>query len=91
MLGYAFDIVGERRIMDSKRISQRIREDTIELRLRNRKNEPVKITAIEHLWGDWEIVAKSASFEKKDAYTIEFDVTIPADSETVITYTVRKK
>jgi len=88
-LGNAFDLVGERRITDTVKISARIREETVEIKLRNRKEEPVTITAVEHVWGDWEIREKSMDFVKKDADTIEFTVIVPADGETVVTYTVR--
>ena len=89
VMGNAFDCVGERRVTDTKRITQRMREETVEIKLRNRKEESVTITAVEHLWGDWEIMEKSAEFVKKDAYTAEFTVAVPADGEVVITYTVR--
>ncbi|MBN1294470.1 MAG: DUF4139 domain-containing protein [Candidatus Latescibacteria bacterium] len=89
VMGNAFDCVGERLVTDTKRITQRIREETIEIKLRNRKEEAVTITAVEHLWGDWEIREKSVEYVKKDARTIEFTVLVPADGEMVITYTVR--
>ncbi|MCE5252182.1 DUF4139 domain-containing protein [bacterium] len=89
--GNAFDLVGERRVTDTERVSQNVRDESVEVKLRNRKEEPVTITAVEHLWGDWEIREKSTDFVKKDANTIEFNVTIPADGEAVITYTVRYK
>ena len=89
VMGNAFDCVGERRVTDTKRITQRMREETVEIKLRNRKEESVTITAVEHLWGDWEIMDKSTEFAKKDAYTAEFTVAVPADGEVVITYTVR--
>jgi len=89
MLGMAFDIVAERKLTDSRRISKTIREETVEISLRNRKDEAVSITAVEHLRGDWEIIKKSDDFVKKDAYTAEFTVKIPADSTKTISYTVR--
>ena len=76
-------------MVDTSRISKTVREETIEISLRNRKKESIRVTAIEHVRGDWEIIKKSDSFEKKDAYTIEFTVAIPAGSEKTITYTVR--
>ncbi len=88
-LGYAFDILAERKVIDTRRISQTAREESIELSLRNRKKESATITAREHLWGDWEIVKTTDEHVKKDARTAEFTVTIPADSEKTIAYTVR--
>ncbi|MCD6308781.1 MAG: DUF4139 domain-containing protein, partial [Candidatus Latescibacteria bacterium] len=88
-LGHAFDIVAERTVTDSRRISQRVREETVEIALRNRKEEAVTVTAVEHFRGDWEVRASSLDFVKKDAFTAEWVVDIPADGETKITYTVR--
>ncbi|MFC1541434.1 DUF4139 domain-containing protein [Candidatus Latescibacterota bacterium] len=91
VLGTSFDIVAERRVADSKRISRTIIEESIEISLRNRKEETVIITAVEHFWRDWEIISKSDNFVKKDANTAEFTVEIPADSEKIISYTVRHR
>ena len=40
-------------------------------------------------WNQWEIVKKSAEFEKVDQSTIRFAVAVPKDGETVVTYTIR--
>ena len=90
--GDAFDIVGERRSTDyvlNNRQDQL--EEAFEIKLRNRKTEPVTVRVTERLyrWVNWQIVAKSHDFEKKDAQGIEFSVTVPADTEVVLTYRVR--
>jgi hypothetical protein len=90
-LGNAFDIVGERTVKDHRRVTQRITEEDITISLRNRKDEAVTITVIEHLRGDWEIRAASMDFRKKDAYTVEFDVQVRTDEEVTLTFTVRNQ
>ncbi len=90
-LGNAFDIVGERMVKDHRKVTKMITEEDIEVSLRNRKEEPVTITVIEHIWGDWEIRNASAEYRKKDAYTAEFDVRVAADQEVTLTFTVRRK
>jgi hypothetical protein len=90
-VGDAFDLVGERASKDYKQISDRVREETIEIKLRNHKDQDVEITAVEHLWGDWEILETTAEYNKKDANTAEFTVKVPKDGETIITYTVRTR
>lgn len=91
-LGSAFDVVGERRQVnfniDTKRDWM---EETIEIKLRNRKKEPVKVLAKENLyrWTNWEIKNASHEYEKADARTIHFPVMLQPDEEAVITYTVR--
>jgi hypothetical protein len=49
------------------------------------------VRVVEHLyrWTNWNITAKSDEFVKKDAQTVEFHVNIPANTEKVVTYTVR--
>ncbi|MBA7564923.1 hypothetical protein ES708_06592 [subsurface metagenome] len=91
VLGSAFDIVAEKKIIETRRISQRIREQDIEISLRNRKEEQVVITVSERFYGDWEILKKSHDFIKKDAYTAEFSILVPADAEVIAAYTIRYK
>jgi hypothetical protein len=91
LLGKAFDIVAERTIKDHRRISDRIREDTFEITLRNRKSEAVEILVIERPHGSWEIIESSHPHEKVEAFKIEFTVTVPADETTVIRYTTRTR
>ena len=40
-------------------------------------------------WSNWEVTAKSHDFAKKDAQTGDFVVSIPADGEATVRYTVR--
>jgi hypothetical protein len=88
-LGNAFDIVGERKVADSRKITDQVREETIEVRLRNHKNTAVTVVVVEHLYGDWKIISSSTDYRKKDARTIEFDVPVAKDEESVVTCTVR--
>jgi len=88
-LGGAFDLTAERRVVENRRISQRVREQDLEIELHNRKDEAVTVTAIDHLWGDWEILKSTHEYNKKNATTIEIPVTIDADGEATVTYTVR--
>ena len=38
---------------------------------------------------DWEIIEKSHDFEKKDAFTVEFPLRLPADGTVKLIYRVR--
>ena len=88
--GNSFDLAGER-----KRTSYNVEPgksaatETFEIRVRNHKKDPVDVRIVEHLYRgkNWEIVAKSDDFQKKDSQTIEFPVSIPPDGEKVVTYT----
>ncbi len=88
-LGNALDIVAERTVKDQTRISERVYEQTIEVKFRNRKTEAVTIVAQDRFWGDWEVKQSSHPATKKDAYTAEWSVPVGPDAETVLTYTIR--
>jgi hypothetical protein len=90
-LGNAFDIVGERTVKDRRNVTKYITEEDIEVSLRNRKEEAVTITVIEHLWGDWQILRPSHQHRQKDANTAEFDLAVPAGQEVLLTYTARRQ
>lgn len=89
LTGYAFDIVGEKKTTKEERISDRCREYSYEVELRNHKDSAVTVYAVEHTSGDSELINSSHSHEQKDAYTYEFPVKVPADGEATLTYTIR--
>ena len=91
-LGSAFDVVGERHQVDFQ-VDTRARrmEETIEVKVRNHKTEPVDVLVRETLfrWAKNDIVESSHRYEREDARTVHFPVTIPADGEAVVRYRVR--
>lgn len=90
-LGYAFDLVAERNVMDRTRISDRVWEQTTEVKFRNHKKEKVTIVAEDKLYGDWEVVKTSSPVHKKDANTAEWTIDVAPEQEVVLSYTVRMK
>lgn len=91
-LGSAFDVVGERRQVDFKVDSNRnTMTEEIEVKVRNRKSEPVTVVVKENLyrWTNWKVTQTSQPFEKQDSRTIHFPVQVAADAEAVVRYTVR--
>ncbi|MEX1276750.1 MAG: hypothetical protein WEE20_12510 [Bacteroidota bacterium] len=91
-LGNAFDLVGERAQKDFKSIaSGRIVEETIEIKVRNHKEETATVQVYEHpwRWNQWEIVKSNTEWTKVDQTTLNFPVKIRKDGEAVITYTIR--
>ena len=90
-LGNAFDIVGERKRTNFyKHPSRDMLRETFEIEIRNRSEEAVTVKVVENLfrWSNWEIQKPSQEFEKTDAQTIEFPVTVKADGTATVTYTV---
>ncbi len=86
-LGNAFDIVGERKIMNHSKITSKIYRDTYKIELRNHKKTEVTIKVIEKQWGDWSIIKTNRKYTKKDSTTIEFYVKVPANGKRTVTYT----
>ena len=91
VVGSAFDLTAKKEMTDTKRISDRIREESYRAELRNHKKENIEIILIEHLWGDWQILESSHTYTKKNAYTVEFKIPVEAGKETVVTYRVRRQ
>ncbi len=90
-IGNAFDVVGERKQMNFTKVSDRVIEETYQIKIRNHKKEAVEVRAVEHLfrWSNWELKNLNQDYIKTDAQTIEFRVNVPADGEKIVNYTVR--
>ena len=90
-IGDAFDVVGDYKRTDYKKIASNVIEESFEVSIRNHKDVSVNVKVVDHVWSDWEVIRKSHEYEKKDAHTIQFPVNIPANGETKVTYTIRTK
>jgi len=92
LTGNSFDLVGEHRITNENEDgANRVATQTVEIKVRNRKKEPVEIRVREHAIrsNTWTLTTQSQPHEKKDAQTFEFRVPLQPDEEKVITYTIR--
>ena len=92
LTGNSFDLVGEHRMTNNTEDGvNRVVTQTFEIKVRNRKKEPVEIRVVEHAnrRGNWTLTAQSQPHEKKDATTFEFRVPLKPDEEKVVTYTIR--
>ncbi len=90
MTGNAFDITGDRKQTDfHSDMTSRTIDESFEIKVKNAKDKPVKVTIVEHLyrWSNWTITAKSSDYTKTDSRTVEFPLEIKADDERSLTYT----
>jgi hypothetical protein len=89
-LGNAFDVVGERRQVSFER-GPRWMVETIEVKVRNQKEDAVEVHIQEHLyrWTNATITKISHDHEMLDARTMHIPVTVGSEDEAVVTYTVR--
>ena len=90
-IGDAFDVVGDHKRTDYQKPSPRVVIESFEVSVRNHKDSAVNVKVVEHVWSDWDITQSSAKHIKKDARTIEFPISVPANGETKVTYTIKTK
>ena len=90
-IGDAFDLVGERTQTDFKRLSNNVIEESFKIEVKNHKAEPVTIMVLEKMYrgSDWKIMQKSQNYQKLDARTIRFDVSLKPDETKTVEYRVR--
>ena len=86
-LGNAFDIVGE-----TTRQTYSDRKDGWDgswlVKLRNHKREDVLVIVTATLWGEWKVTQSSLPYQQQDAFTIEFQVHVPAEGSSELSYNV---
>ncbi len=89
--GYAFDLAAERTqtAFDLHTAAHELTE-SYEIKVRNHKAVPVAVRLAEHLWrwSNWEITAETAPHEKPASDRAEWLLTVPADGEATLAYTV---
>jgi len=90
-LGDAFDVVGSRKQTDWKKIAYDTYEASYEISLRNHKKEDVVVKVVEPIPGDWKMLSSSHEYKKTEAFTAEFNIPVPKDKETKLTYRVRMR
>ena len=92
LTGNSFDLVGEHRMTNNTEDgANRVATQSFEIKVRNRKKEPVEIRVVEHAnrGGNWTLTTQSQPHVKKDATTFEFRVPLKPDEEKTVTYTIR--
>ena len=88
--GRAFDVLGNRKVLNYDR-QRKSEEAVIEIRVTNGRSEEVDVLLIEHINGDWVIKDESLNYQKKDASTIQFPLSLNAGETRSIYYTYRKE
>jgi hypothetical protein len=93
-LGDAFDVTAKRKQTDYKSLGRQgkfsyVHESAFEVELKNAKKEPVTVSLLEPMPGDWEVLQNSHPFTKEASGTARFKVTVPAEGNATLTYRVR--
>jgi hypothetical protein len=93
-LGDAFDLTARRRQTDFKALGaqgqyRNVTESAYQLDLNNAKPEPVTVTVLEPMQGDWEITQSSLPYTRESAGMARFLVAVPASGSATMSYRAR--
>ncbi len=88
-VGYAFDITAEEKLLEQTRTSPNVEDKVYEIKLSNRKEDAVSVEIEKKLYGYWDIIESSITYEKKDATTIKFEVSLQPDETKTVKFKVR--
>jgi hypothetical protein len=90
-LGYALEIVGERKQL-AQRNGPNWREEDWEVKLRNHTPEAVTVEAVEAIAGssaNWAMLKESRAHRVRDVNTLVYTVALKPNSEETVTYSIR--
>jgi len=87
-VGSSFDLIGKRTQISREKIASSTYREMYRITLRNHKDEDVSIDVREHLNGTWKITTTTQQYNKVDANTIKYVVSVPAGGESEVEYTV---
>jgi hypothetical protein len=89
-VGDAFDLVGERKQTEFRKLDKRHLEESFEIKLRNHKKEKVKVQVLEKFYRarEWKFVGLHPPFTPLDSRSVLFEVAVVPDQEAILTYKV---
>jgi hypothetical protein len=96
-LGEAFDITADKKQTDYQKIAAGFNtrggviETAYSMEIRNAKSEAITVNVIEPMSGEWQIVQESLPHKKDAAHTAVWNVPVPAEGKTTLTWRVRSK
>ncbi|MGQ9524540.1 MAG: hypothetical protein ACUVTZ_06805 [Armatimonadota bacterium] len=95
-VGYAGNIIVERKLMDSQCVNEvfnekkrAVRYELVEqyrIAVKNREDSASDVRVLEHIAPPWTMLEQSHKFERKSAGTIRFDLMLEPNSTETITY-----
>lgn len=88
-IGNAFDVTAERKQTDFQTLGKNVYEVAFEITIRNHKKEPIAVEDNEPLNGQWTMLQSNHKYKRTSAFSIRFEVPVPAGGQSVLTYRVR--
>ncbi|MEW6678811.1 MAG: DUF4139 domain-containing protein [Pseudomonadota bacterium] len=96
-LGEAFDITADKKQTDYQKLAAAFNarggliETGYQLEIRNAKKEAVTVKVVEPMPGEWQMVQESQPHKKDAAHAATWEVKVPAEGKSVLTWRVRTK
>jgi len=88
-IGDAFDVLAKEKLVDEKKISDKVYERTFSIILTNRKEKAITVNVERYLGTNWEILKTTHKFEKENAGKVLFKINVDKNSKTELKFTVR--
>jgi hypothetical protein len=90
-IGDAFDVTIQPTLRQTTRASRRATDYDMSYVVRNARSQPITVTVRQdNLWRFNEVVAESIAGRRTDADSFAWDVPVPANGETELTFTLRQ-
>jgi hypothetical protein len=96
-LGEAFDITADKKQTDFQKIAAGFNarggviETAYSMEIRNAKSEKINVNVIEPMSGEWQVLQESHPHKKESAHTAVWQVPVPPEGKTTLTWRVRTK
>ncbi|MCB5187447.1 DUF4139 domain-containing protein [Methylobacillus caricis] len=95
-LGESFDVTADKKQTDFKKLPNPAKdnsqfESAYEIVLKNAKKEAITVNVVEPIPGDWKILQQSHPSNKSSSSTASWNISIPAESSTTLTYRTQVK
>jgi hypothetical protein len=65
-------------------------DEEYKVEIENFKKAPAELVVVEHIPGYWKMAKTSEAFERKNAFTIEYHLTLPQESKKTITFALNR-
>ena len=69
-------------------------DEVYKVEIENFKKQPIDLVVVEHIPGYWKMAESSHKYERKDAFTIEYKLSLPAESsgtkKTTVTFNLNR-
>lgn len=89
LIGNAFDVFAQGKIVQAKMLAKDIYEYDVEVKITNSSNEQKQVVFEQNIYDTWEIVKENMPSEKINAAKLAWKVLLPKKSEKTLTFKLR--